>query len=273
MNIFGEDVLYGNVFRASEFGLIADVSFSGAIDESNDMYLAPTSNTEFLGGNSHATFLSQKYDGQQELTVSLTHNPCENDSMKFTEHEVRAINRVLTGKKGYDWLKVIKSGENTDTDYYYYATVSNISYQYLGKDVIGVLVTFKLDGGQAYSEEQTSYIMARAGRPFYVYNNSDEMYDYTRSVVTIVPQSGGTLEIINVTDNNWYTELKNCSAGEKIVMDCKNEILSSSTRTLPLNDFNLHWIRLLPDKNEFSINMDATITFKHRVVRKTGFID
>ena len=266
-------MLYGNVFRASDFGLIADVSFSGAIDESNDMFLAPSANSEFLGGSSHATFLSQKYDGQQELTISFTHNPCNSDDMSFTEQEVRAINRVLTGKKGYDWLKIIKSGENTNNDYYYYATVSNISYQYLGKDVIGVLVTFKCDGGQAYSEEQTSVIMAKAGVNFYVFNNSDELYDYTRSVVTIVPDSGGTLEITNVTDNNWQTILENCSANETIVMDCKNEILTSSIRTMPLNDFNLHWLRLLPNKNEYTINMNARIIFKHRVIRKTGFID
>ena len=272
VEVFGEDVLYGNDFRASTFGLTADISFSGILDTEETMALSPTANTEFIGGNSHATYLSQKYEAQDELTVTFSHNPCDDEFKPFTEHEVRELNRVLTGKKGYDWLKIVKDANSTDIDYWYYAVVSNISYQFLGKDVIGYRVTFKTDGGQAYSDENTSFIKAKAGVPFYVYNGSDELHDYLRSVVTIRPKSGGTLEITNLSDNNWLTSIENCTENEYIRMDCVNEILTSNVRTKPLNDFNLHWIRLIPDKNEYSINMDADITFTHRLIRKTGFI-
>ena len=272
MEVFGEDVLFGKDFRASDFGLTADVSFSGMIDSEETMALSPTANTEFIGGNSHATYLSHKYEAQDELTVTFSHNPCDDAFNPFTEHEVRALNRVLTGKKGYDWLKIVKDKDSTDIDLWYYAVVSNISYQFMGKDVIGYRVTFKTDGGQAYSDENTSFIHATPDKPFYVFNGSDEIHDYLRSVVIIRPKSGGTLEITNVTDNNWTMQLENCVANEYIKMDCVNEILTSDRRTLPLNDFNLHWMRLVPDKNEFTINMAADITFTHRLIRKTGFI-
>ena len=42
---------------------------------------------------------------------------------------------------------------------------------------------------------------------------------------------------------------------------------------LLLNDFNLGWPRLVPDKNEYMTDTDLIINFKFRVPRKVGFIE
>ena len=88
-----------------------------------------------------------------------------------------------------------------------------------------------------------------------------------------MPSSACILSITNKSDNNWKSEIKNVKANEKIIVDSQHQIISSSlSHNLLLNDFNLGWFRLVPDKNEYTINVNATITLKFRVPRKVGVV-
>ena len=188
------------------------------------------------------------------------------------ENELRQFKRLLTGRPGYSWLKIVNDPAN-ETDYYYRAQVSRIEYERLGYKVIGYDVTFTCDGGRAYSEEQTTTISAKANTPFYVFSNSDDLFDYERPVITITTATAGTLTLKNKTDS-WTTTMNNMNAGETLTIDSKNELLKSSrTRQYILNDFDgLKWPRLLPGKNEYVCNRNATITFTYRASRKVGFV-
>lgn len=259
-------------FHMSDYGLVCWNGSDGAIDDTDDMSLAPTSTTVFTGERAHSTFISQKYESQNEFTIRLTKSFCSSDTDYFTENELRMYNRLLTGKPGYSWLKIINDSV-METDYYYRAEVSRIEYERLGYKVVGYDVTFTCDGGRAYSEEQTTYLNVTADTPFYVFSNSDDLYDYEKPVVEITVSNGGTLKLKNNTDS-WETVIKNMTAGEKLTIDCKNEILTSSRhRTYILNDFDgLRWPRLLPGKNEYVCNKNATIKLVYRASRKVGFV-
>ena len=147
-----------------------------------------------------------------------------------------------------------------------------IEYERLGYHVVGYDVTFEIDGGMAYSEEQSITISARANQKFYIHCNSDDVHDYTRPEIQLTASTAGTLTLTNNTDS-WSSIMQNMTAGEVLTIDCKNELLSSSrTRTYILNDFNMHWPRLLPGQNEYVCSQNATITFKFRATRKVGYV-
>ena len=260
-------------FRMSDFGLVCWNGSDGEIDDTDDMSLTPSSTTVFTGEKPYSTFISHKYEDKSEFTVKLTKAFCnEKDLDYFTENELRMYNRLLTGKPGYSWLKIVNNSA-METDYYYRAEVSKIEYERLGYKIVGYDVTFTCDGGRAYSEEQTSYVSAKADTPFYLYSNSDDMFDYERPVVTVTVSNGGTLTLKNNTDS-WETIIHNMTAGEVLTIDCKNEILTSSrNRPYILNDFEgLRWPRLVPGKNEYVCNQNATIKLTYRASRKVGFV-
>ena len=92
-------------------------------------------------------------------------------------------------------------------------------------------------------------------------------------IVSISALSSGDLSIINKTDNNWISKIKNVKSKERITMDSKVQIISSNLiHELLLNDFNLGWFRLIPDKNEYISNMDIIISMTYRVPRKVGIV-
>ena len=105
-------------------------------------------------------------------------------------------------------------------------------------------------------------------------NMSDDLNNYLYPKVVISPKSAiSVLEIVNLTDNNWTTSIRNIAANEIITMDSKNQILQSSIKNrIILNDFNLHFVRLLSGKNELSINANCILSFTFQVPRKVGFL-
>lgn len=271
MVITCDDFIY-NDFKMTDYGLISGNGSDGMIDDTEDMSITPSSTVVFNGESPRSSFISQKYESNPEATIKMSKSDCGSVDYRFSENELRNLNRMLTGKPGYSWLKIVNN-KAMETDFYYRARVSRIEYERLGFDIVGYNVTFECDGGYAYSEEQIVTISAKANNAFYVFNNSDDLYDYEFPVVTITASTAGTLTLKNTTDSSWTSQIKINAAGEIITMDSKNDLLKSSrTRTYILNDFNLHWPRLMPGKNSYICSQNATITFKFRAARKVGFV-
>jgi hypothetical protein len=256
----------------SDYPLISANGSDGEIDDTENMSMTPSTTKVFNGDNAYSTYISQKYEENPTFTVRFAKKTCGRETGDyFYENELRQMNRLLTGKAGYSWLKIVNDSV-METDYYYRARVSAIEYERLGYHVVGYDVSFELDGGMAYSEEQKITISATANRSFYIVCNSDDLYGYTLPVITVKPASAGTLTLTNSTDS-WSSSINNMNAGETLTIDSKKELLSSSrTRQYILNDFNLHWPRLLPGKNVFVCNRNATVEYVFRAARKVGFV-
>ncbi len=274
MEIFSKDIIFGN-FRASDYGLMLG-SFSYGDDSEDELGITPSTIEEFIGQNPTPIYLGQKYEKKLTPMLTLVKNPCihKNENMNFTERELRGLLRVLTGKRGYEWLKVIN--HEIDDDLWYKARVNNVSYQRVGGNVVGIVLEMECDSSFAWSKENVITINAKANKEFYIFNNTDDLHNYVLPEVTITfPHFNPFFMLTNNSDNGWTTEIMQVQSGEKITINSKMGIIESSddTHSPLMNDFNIHFIRLVPDKNEYVSNMDATITFKYRVPRKVGFTE
>lgn len=273
MNVYGSNLAFGN-FVLYNYGLmLATFESNGTSDE--DMGMSTSTVETFIKDNPIPIYLGETYSEKLKYTMCLIKKPCSDFNkdldMYFTEYECRAIIRALQPCRGYQWLRVFNNDIFSEVEYR--AKVSNIHYEKLSGRTIGILVDVECDSCYAWSSEQSFTVNAKANVPFYVFNNSDDLINYLLPTCTIRPSATGTLQITNNSDSDWLTEIKNISSNEIFQMDSKNELLSSSVeRKHILNDFNLHWIRLIPDKNKFTANMDVKITFTYRVPRKVGLV-
>lgn len=270
IEILNEDLIFGD-FRSSDYGLIVG-SFSYNGESEDDIGMNISTIEEFIGHNPMPIYLGQEYTDKLKLQITLIKNPCifHND-IYFNEKDCRSILRILTGLKGYKWLKLIT--QIVDEDLWYKARINNVSYKRISGHVAGIILDAECDSCFAWSNEYNITINAKANQPFYTFNNTDDLNNYVYPIVSILSSSAGKLTVTNTSDN-WVSEIKNIKSNEKITIDSKHQIISSSvSHELLLDDFNLGWFRLIPDKNEYISNMDITISMKYRVPRKVGIVE
>ncbi len=270
IEIFANDLILGS-FRASNYGLMVG-SFSYNGDSEDDIGMNISTIEEYIGHNPIPVYLEQKYSDKLKLQVTLIKNPCVfYDGLSFSEKDCRSILRILTGGKGYQWLKLIT--QELDEDLWYRARTNSVSYKRIDGHITGIILNLECDSCFGWSKEYKITIHAEAHHPFYIYNNTDDLNNYVYPTVDIVPFSTGTISVTNLSDNSWCSEIKNIRQNEKITIDSRHQTISSNlAHDLLLNDFNLGWFRLIPDKNEYVSTSNITISMKYRVPRKVGVI-
>lgn len=269
IEILYKDIIFGD-FRASEYGLIVG-SFAYTGNSEDNIGINTSTIEEFIGHNPIPIYLGQKYESKLSPQITLIKNT-KNKDLYFHEKDCRWINRILVGKKGYQWMKLISY--ELDEDLWYRARINNISYRRIGGNITGIVLSMECDSCFAWSKENNITITAKANQHFYVYNDSDDLNNYVYPYSSIHSSSTGKLIITNISDNSWISEINNVKRNEKITIDSQHQIIFSNlTHDLLLNDFNLGWIRLVPGKNEYVSNQNITFTLKFRAPRKAGIVE
>lgn len=270
VEIFYKDFVLGN-FRASNYKLLSDCSFSYSGESEDEIGIASTTIEKFIGDNPIPIYIGEKYESKLRPTITLIKNPCVNENLSFNSIELRGILRELTGFRGYKWFRLIN--DKAEDELWYKAKINNISYKRVGGNIVGIILSMECDSMFAWSNENDVIINAKSGEIFYVNNNTDDLCNYVLPYVEIISNIDGDINITNITDNNWISKIKNVKTNEKITIDSKKEIISSDiNHKLLLNDFNLHFFRLVPNKNEYISDKDIEIHFKFRTPRKVGFV-
>lgn len=270
MEVFGNDLILGN-FRLSDYGLML-ASFTCDGESEDDIGYSMSTIETFVGNSPIPIYLGEKHSDKLKPSITICKNPClySGKKMSFSEKDCRELLRILTGFRGYQWMKIISDDE--DNDIWFRCKINKISYKKVSGDVVGLIFEMECDSYYGYSVENIIRVNAKANKPFYIFNNTDDLQNYVFPRTIITPSDDCDLQLLNKTEN-WATEIKNVKANEKICIDSKNEILSSSVNhSHILNDFNLQWTRLLPNKNEYVLNVDATVEFIFRTPRKVGIV-
>lgn len=273
MNLFGKDVIIGN-FKFSDHGLML-ASFDNP-DEEEELGMDYETTEEFIGNNPVPVYLGSKYSNKLTFTMSIIKDICHvnynGEEQYFSEHDCREILRELTGFRGYKEMQVLK--DEVDELYYFNVRTNKVSYKKINGKVVGILLEMECDSQFAWSKEYLYTYELTPDKKMVFVNISDDLNNYLLPEITIVPKNDiSKLDIINITDNNWTSTLKNISSNEIITMDSKNQILKTTKPDrIILNDFNLHFIRFVSGRNELTVNEDCTIKLKFRVPRKVGLV-
>lgn len=270
MEIFGSDVIIGD-FRASDFGLVLGaVDYDGSSEDEmgNDITIAE----QFIGRNPVPVYLDYSYTEKLKPTITLVRTNCGHlANTPLSEYEIRSILRLITGTVGYKWMKVVTDEISEDT--WYRAKVINTALVRVAGIVVGLKIFMECDSQFGYSPIQHADKSVSAYEPFRIFNNSDDIYTYLLPNLKIIMAESGNLEITNNSEP-WKTIINNVSNGEIIEINSEKEILTSSIShpNVLLNDFNLHWIRMVNGINEYVTNLNCEMQFSFRLRRKGGFI-
>lgn len=271
MELFGQDLIIGD-FRLSDHGLLL-ASFDMNGEEEDSIGMDYEVIEEYVGHNPVPVYLGGRYNEKLKPQITIIKNNCWNSGdITFSENECRHILRQLTGYNGY--RKMVLDVEDPDEFIYFNVIVQSISYKKIGGKVSGIVISLECDSPFGWSREYENTYEVSAGQTITFYSTSDDLYNYLLPEITIIPKSSiGQLTIKNKSDNNWTTTLSNLSAGEIITMDSKREILlSSKANRVIMNDFNMHFFRLVSGKNEIEISGNVTFTIKCSFPRKVGFV-
>ena len=269
MNLFGEDMIIGN-FKLSDYGLVL-ASFEDSSNTEDDLGMNHDTIEEYIGENPVPVYIGAKYSEKLRPTATIIKNPCIMQDLYFTEHECRTILRELTGFYGYKKMQIYSNEMNEML--YFNVRINSVQYKKVAGKITGIIFEMECDSQFAWSKEFNYTYKVSVGTILSFYNISDDLNNYLKPTVKITAFSNiEQLEIVNLTDNNWTTVLKNISANEVIIMDSKNEILESSLDRLVLNDFNMHFIRFVSGINKIQVNSDVMLNISFVYPRKVGFV-
>ncbi|MCM1500116.1 MAG: hypothetical protein NC124_16760 [Clostridium sp.] len=217
------------------------------------------------------------YNEQLTFSFQICKYICGSSDIKpFSERELAFLMRWLV-RKDYKWLQFIQEGyENI----FYNCQINAQRYMSAGK-CYGLTLTAVCDAPFGWSGLMTSTISCPGSKVVYIYDSSDEIGEVYPSVELYVKNANQNIQIENcLTGRN--TIIRNCTAGEHIVMD--NMKIESSERrpggqnvydgnhvTL-LDDFNFQWFTLGNTfnnrENEIIVTGDCDILLNWRVPRK-----
>ena len=273
INIFGSDAIIGD-FQLSNYGLIL-ASFEDPNSNDEEIGMNHETIEEYIGHSPTPKFLGASFSSKLTPTAVIIKDPCLNINEQdkyFTEHECREVLRQLTGFRGYRQMQILPYA--FDELLFFNIRVVNVRYQKVGGHVAGIILDMECDSQFAWSNEFNYTFNVSSSSSIILFNNSDNLYDYLLPKVTIKSNSSiSNLSIVNLFDNNWTSTLKSLSANEIVIMDSNNStLMSSNPNRIISNDFNMHFIRLVPGKNEFRVSHDIQLTFTYKVPRKVGFI-
>lgn len=270
MNVFGKDMYYGE-FKLSDFGLMLS-TFS--LEDEEELGMDYEVIEEFVGHNPVPMYLGAEYTNKLELTTTIIKSKCNvlDFDPIFTEHECREVLRQLTGFRGYRRVQILS--DDPDELYYYNARTKSVSYLKYGDGVIGIILNLECDSQFAWSKEYEYKYDMQAGQVYTLINISDDLYNYLLPTVIISSSSPiDSLTFTNITDDNWESAIKNIKANEVITMDSKRSMLTTTTPDrYILNDFNMHFIRLVAGSNQFKVDQPCSLTLRYSVPRKVGVV-
>lgn len=263
--------------QLSDYGMIICSFDSGGVETVSSGSDITFNQVSVANGN-HFLLLSSIYEQTLQCTFQICKNPCLADSqneMMFTVAEISSIQRWLCRKNQYYRFKLNQDGYE---DIYWNGTFSVKEIQICGQ-VYGLELTLYTDAPFGYQDEIS--ISEDASLPYYsfnIYDTSDEEgYIYPKMEIEITNPNGCDFWMKNDMDSYRITSINNCKYGEKITLDGKNHLITSSISHANLaSDFNYNFPRILNTyndiNNKFTLGHDALckIIITYSPIRKIG---
>jgi len=176
----------------------------------------------------------------------------------YSEDEISAkdyssISAWLFGQQNY---KVLRICQPDMQEIYFNCFLNDPEVIRIGNIIKAFTVQVECDSPYGYREAKTyayTYGAYYTSGTIEFYNESDSNFYSYPKVFTITANSyGGTVTITNTTDGNRALVIS-LSPDEVVTLDCDLQIMSSSSETYPLSNFNKNWLRFIRGLNTLTV--------------------
>lgn len=262
------DFEYDGLFL-SDFGYII-CEFDGSYGVKNISAGSVINFNRVASGNGSLFYLtSANYDECLKTEFDICKDPETNDDMEISIDEFRDLMRWLNRK---EFLPFQIYDDEIDYEAIYFDVSFNIEKITIGEKLYGLHLIMETNRPFGYGEECTFTNTFTSSSLSYSINDiSDEigvLYPYLK----ITCNSSGTLRITNSTFDS-TTEIKNCTNGEVITIDCEKQIITTSRSSHSIyNDFNYEFLKIgntyNDNQNIITVSKPCVITFTYTPIIK-----
>lgn len=134
-------------------------------------------------------------------------------------------------------------------------------------------LTMRCNSGKSYSHQITTHLydtkklsqIQNVDPPIIKLGNRGHFSIYPEIWIEKIDE--GDLYIYNKTNGNSEFRFKNIDIGEKLFVDCKNEIINTDKeRTYRYDDFNDNYLELIYGENVLALSSNMKIRFRYRYI-------
>lgn len=198
-----------------------------------------------------------------------------NVPVELSAEESAAVSSWLFGQMNYKKLQIIQS----DMQYVYFNCIfTSPQLIRVGNIIRGFSSTIVCDSPFAWEfPKTTTYSYNANGYMAYediTMVNSSDNPDYTYPTISFTMNNiGGGLTITNNSDTSGSSSREfiftGLSAGEVITVNNDYQLITSSTGTNRLSNFNYKWLRYVPKANELHVEGNiSSLSFTNQFARK-----
>lgn len=260
--------------RLSDYSLVIS-NFDGNGENVLDVGNSITINQ--IKATDSSEYISTGYSYEEVFTVEFQaiKITCSEVEDIITDTELNKLMRWLN-RKQYCIFRPIYEDDNFMN--IYYKGTFNVKPIKVGKDVVGLNLTFTANAPYGFMDEVNYNFEFKTPEDIFVIHNVSDEVGYLYCYTEITCLESGDLKITNSLDKYNDVIIKNCTKGEVLKLYGKQKIIESS---LPghnslCNDFNYNFLRMNNTyddmKNVFKSSLKCKINVKYSPIRKVGVI-
>jgi len=178
---------------------------------------------------------------------------------EITAQDFSLISSWLFGQMNYVKLRICQSDMS---DIYFNCFLTAPMITRVGNIIQGISCTVVCDSPWAWKSPRTytytygdTYNIVETR--ILLNESANNFYTYPTELIITANTFGGTIHITNMDDDDREFILS-LSPNEVLTLDCENKIITSTTTTYPLENFNKNWLRFLRGYN--SLEIDGNIS-------------
>lgn len=265
MRVYSSDFSFNGITAASH-GLCL-CSFDGTAELTN-----AGSTLEFTTAKAIGSYKWYSYGHEYAEPLSFTIHIVKKDYSSFTMSEKAMIARWLLRIDGY---KPFQFGTGEYMDIIFNARGESMKEIVVGQTQ-GIEVNFVCESPFGFTPVTHKKFKITGDNQQFLFNNDSEEIGYIYPSMKITIDFDCDLTIINQSDANRATTIRDCKAGEIITLNNELKIIST---TIPLlhdiqNCFNYQWFRFyrgeFEQDNKLLISGQCTIELEYQLIRKIG---
>lgn len=203
-----------------------------------------------------------KHNSVATITMQLLHF----NGTNFSVANFRDITRWLTGARKSSWLDLY---EDDRLVYSFLCKCTDVQQYKMDGLTLGVIVTFTATSPWAYSAIQEEVLQLNGEQLFPLYNESDNLYDYTYLDVIYKNGTGSSLSIYNDSTKETM-KVEGLEENEIVLINSNKIIYSNKANKIFGDSFNYVWPRLYPGANDLTISGNGELFITYRYAIKAG---
>jgi phage-related protein len=263
-----------------------DFIFAGIPSEMFNIHLGDIGSSGGGGGelsvdsSNNVTALTQKiyrnpvplYFGVEQIPVLSLNLSMYVEGEGLDSQSYSQVSSWLFGANTYQTLRLC---QNDLMDTFFLCLLINPKITKVGNYIRGIECTALCNAPWGWKNPKTSLyswadIQTITDTINYHNSSANNYYTYPSSLILTANSFGGSISIINTSDNNRQF-LLTVSGGEVVTMNCQTQTISSTIETYPIQNFNMKFLRFKKGLNVLTVSGNVlSISITSEIASKVG---